>query len=211
MDLLLPYAQIENFLPQPELDALLEWVLASEGRFRPATIKTDGDDQVLDPKKRVALTMRELGPAGPKLNERILQALPELMRLTGASGPEPTRLEIELAAHGDGAHYLPHTDIPIGDIRKHRSGDDDRVLSAVLYFHAEPKAFSGGQLRLFRLGAAPGPAQPGDFVDLEPLQNSLAVFHSWVKHEVRPVRVPSNAFANFRFAANIWLRRKLPD
>ena len=203
-----PYAQLQNFLAQEELEGLLRWVLENEQSFAPAMIRS-GNDAVLNEAKRVALTSANLGPLKPLLKEKLRDALPSLMAKVGATGPEPGKLEIELAAHGDGAHYMPHTDLPIGATRAHRDITDDRVLSAVLYFHAEPKAFSGGALRLFRIGVDPNACGADDFLDIEPLQNSLAVFHSWVSHEVRPVKVPTGRFHDYRFAVNIWFRRKL--
>jgi Rps23 Pro-64 3,4-dihydroxylase Tpa1-like proline 4-hydroxylase len=53
----------------------------------------------------------------------------------------------------------------MADARK----SSDRLLSAVYYFHAEPKAFSGRELRLHSF------AGDGSFVDVPPEQNSLVV------------------------------------
>jgi Rps23 Pro-64 3,4-dihydroxylase Tpa1-like proline 4-hydroxylase len=202
-----PYAQLTDFLPAEELSSLLEWVLAHQDRFAPATIMS-GDQAVVNAEWRVGLTCRDLGPLEPQLRKRMLDALPVVMAKTGATGPEPSTLELELAAHGDGAHYRPHTDLPIGARRKQRTIGDDRVLSSVLYFHAEPKGFSGGALRLFRLGAEET-GDESEYVEIPPLQNSLVVFHSWVRHEVRPVHCPSRKFRDYRFALNCWFRRKL--
>jgi Rps23 Pro-64 3,4-dihydroxylase Tpa1-like proline 4-hydroxylase len=204
-----PYAQLTDFLPAEELSSLLEWVLAHQDRFAPATIMS-GDQAVVNAEWRVGLTCRDLGPLEPQLRKRMLDALPVVMAKTGAAGPEPSTLELELAAHGDGAHYRPHTDLPIGARRKQRTIGDDRVLSSVLYFHAEPKGFSGGALRLFRLGAEET-GDESEYVEIPPLQNSLVVFHSWVRHEVRPVHCPSRKFRDYRFALNCWFRRKLTD
>ena len=209
MDLPLPpYAQLTDFLSPDELDGLLEWVLANEDKFAPATIMS-GDAQVVNPDWRVGLTNRDLGPLEPVLRKRLLESLPALMAKTGASGPEPRTLELELAAHGDGAHYRAHTDLPIGPRRQLRTPGEDRVLSGVLYFHAEPKAFSGGALRLYRLGSDGKDDDPASYIDIQPLQNSFAVFHSWVRHEVRTVHCPSRRFRDYRFALNCWFRRKL--
>jgi Rps23 Pro-64 3,4-dihydroxylase Tpa1-like proline 4-hydroxylase len=77
------------------------------------------------------------------------------------------------------------------------------MLSAVYYFHRMPKAFSGGCLRLHRIGA-----RPGDIgMDVTPIDNSLVVFPSWAPHEVLPVRCLSGAFGDSRFAVNCWVYR----
>ena len=45
----------------------------------------------------------------------------------------------------------------------------------------------------------------GDYVEFEPLRNSLVVFPSWVRHEVRRVSCPDCSFEDSRFAVNAWL------
>jgi SM-20-related protein len=199
-ELLLPYVQIRDFLPQAELEELLDYVLSHPHKFKPATVG-NGDLSLLKPNVRVALTWGNLGRLDAPLQARFRDALPFLMESAGIPAPAPDRLEVGLAAHGDGAFYRPHIDLVIGEEAKSPSSESGRVLSAVYYFHAEPKRFSGGELRLFRLGTESG------FVDIEPLQNSLIAFHSWMRHEVRPVAVPSGEFRDYRFAINCWYGR----
>jgi len=106
--------------------------------------------------------------------------------------------------HGD---RLPHLDIPIGLDRRPlgaRKGED-RVISAVYYFHNIPKGFSGGNLRLFRFGSE----EADDGVAIEPIDNSLVVFPSWVRHQVERVSCPSGDFADYRYAVNCWYCRPL--
>jgi Rps23 Pro-64 3,4-dihydroxylase Tpa1-like proline 4-hydroxylase len=55
---------------------------------------------------------------------------------------------------------------------------------------------------LFRLGTELG------FVDIEPVQNSLVAFHSWMRHEVRPVGIAGDRFRDNRFAINCWYQRR---
>ncbi len=139
------YAQIFDFLPETERQLLFDWALSIRDRFRPATVSKRRPERTfrVDPERRTALTTAKLGPLETILRERLLGALPQLMASTGTRGPPPVSLEIELAAHGDGAFYRPHIDIPVGADRQPlgaRPGED-RVLSAVYYFHAEPQAF----------------------------------------------------------------------
>ena len=197
---LLPYVQIRDFLPQAELEQLLDYVLTHPHKFKPATVG-NGDLSLLNPEVRVALTWGNLGPLQVPLERRFREALPFLMEKAGVPPPAPETLEVGLAAHGDGAFYRPHIDLVIGDHANNPTSESGRVLSAVFYFHAEPKRFSGGELRLFRLGTDSG------FVNIEPLQNSLIAFHSWMRHEVRPVAVPSGEFRDYRFSINCWYGR----
>jgi SM-20-related protein len=210
-----PYARVFDFLPESEHQLLFDWALSIRDRFRPATVSKGRPEREfrVDPERRIALTARKLGPLEAMLRERLLGALQELMTCTGTCGPPPTSLELELAAHGDGAYYRPHIDIPVGVDRKPLGAKpgEDRVLSAVYYFHAEPQAFSGGQLRLYPFGPIPTVAepQPTKNIDLEPVRNSLVAFPSWVPHEVRRIRCPSGHFRDDRFALNCWYCRAI--
>jgi SM-20-related protein len=210
-----PHARLTGFLPADEHGALLGWVLANERRFTPALVSSERSGRSspgVDANQRIALSLRDLGPFEQSLSERLLAALPPLVAATGLRGAEPRSLELELTAYGDGAFYRAHIDIPTGPDRERvgaRQGED-RVLSAVYYFYREPKAFSGGELRLYRFGAdVEGSVAGVDFVDLRPSQNSLAAFPSWAGHEVRRVSCPSGQFADYRFALNCWYCRTL--
>lgn len=205
-----PHAQLRGFLPQGDHEALLDYVLAGETGFSAARVSSGraGTADQLDPNMRVAATRRDFGPLRPVIEARLMDALTEIRRLTGGGGPMPTSLELELAAHGDGAHFKPHTDTSLGSDRKPLGAapGEDRLISGVYYFHRQPKGFSGGELRLYRFGLdlTAGEPDPGDFVDLEPIDNSFVAFPSWAAHEVRRVDCPSGRFADYRFAVNCW-------
>ena len=213
-ELLPPHHRIFDFLPESEHRQLYEWAVSIRDKFRPATVSKGRPRREfrVDPDRRIGLTTRKLGPLEGVLRERLLGALPELMAATGTGGPAPVSLELELAAHADGAYYRPHIDIPVGANRQPLGANpgEDRVLSAVYYFYSEPRAFSGGQLRLFSFGPIPT-ADEGErrHVDLEPVRNSLVAFPSWVPHEVRPIACPSGEFRDYRFALNCWYCRAL--
>jgi Rps23 Pro-64 3,4-dihydroxylase Tpa1-like proline 4-hydroxylase len=200
-----PWRRLGGFLSEDEHRALLDWTLSNRERFKPARVIAG-----VDPSMRVAETLRDFGALRALLERRIREELPEIFRGSGARPFEVEAIELEIAAHGDGAFFTRHSDIPIGPDRKPLGGDSsgryDRLVSAVYYFHREPKAFSGGALRLYRFGGGDGPA---DHVEIEPEQNSLVVFPSWAEHEVMKVSCPSGAFEDYRFAVNVWLCRSL--
>ena len=106
---------------------------------------------------------------------------PELFRGAGLRPFEVSRYELELVAYQDGSRFGRHIDT----MRAGDADESDRLLTGVYYFHAEPKAFTGGALRLYRFGHSGDAA--GDYVDIEPEQNMLLVFPSWASHEVRLV------------------------
>jgi Rps23 Pro-64 3,4-dihydroxylase Tpa1-like proline 4-hydroxylase len=201
-----PWHQFRGFLSDEEHGALLDWTLSNRERFKPAKVAGRG----VVPETRVADKLSDLGPLKGVFEERLRELTPEVLSRAGSRPFEVEYFELQLAAHGDGAFFKRHSDIPVGPGRKPVGGFEgsgqDRLVSAVYYYHRDPKRFSGGALRLFRFGAADG---DGDHVDVEPEQNSLVVFPSWALHEVMPVSVPSGEFADRRFAVNIWLCRTL--
>ena len=191
-----------NFLEPAQEAALLALALAKQPQFKPSKVS----DSVYNPERRNSVRLRDLGVTKSWFEDKIRDLTPDMFKRTGITPFEVEFLELELAAHGDGAHFATHTDIPIGENRAPLGGDDsgrqDRLLSTVFYFYREPKGFSGGQLRLHRFGSN---SEPGDYVDIEPERNSLVVFPSWTTHEVLPVHCPTKAFEDYRFAVNCWL------
>ena len=207
-----PHAQFEDFLAESGRSALLDWTLANQAEFKEAKVfYRGGTAKRLDPNVRQALRHVGAGPFEALLEERLLDALPQVMAAAAYSGPEPRSIELELVAYGEGAHFAPHIDIPVGAARTPTGKEkgEDRLITAVYYFHREPKAFSGGKLRLYRFGAdASDPAlnEEGS-IAFEPIQNSLLVFPSWAQHSVERVSCPSGRFADYRFAINCWFCR----
>ena len=202
---MLPSRQYGDFLRPAEAAGLLDWALVNRSRFRPAKL-TGG---VLDLSRRRALKLRDLGPHRAVLEHEILNRLPEIFRDTGTRPFVPDLLELELAGHGHGAFFKTHSDIPIGVKRGAdaavRLKHHDRLVSAVYYLHRKPQAFSGGALRLYRIGDNEG---TGEYKEYQPEHNSLVAFGSWAPHEVREVIEPDDQFENWRFAVNIWICRK---
>jgi len=195
-----------GFLSEEENAGLLAFVLANEAAFEEAQLFGKGGDRI-DPTQRVSRRSSDLGPYRALIRMRIAALLPDMFARTGTRAFEPEHYEMDVVAHGDGAHLARHRDILIGEKRaQDPSGKGDRLLSGVYYFHRQPRAFAGGALRLYPFM---GGAEGGEWADVEPEQNSLVVFPSWAPHEVLRVSVPSRAFADSRFAVNVWLRRTL--
>ena len=149
---------------------------------------------------RTSLRVSDFGPIKAMLRQRLLDFVPTLIADLRVTPFEPSKVELELVANNDGAFFKRHIDTFMGDARK----ASDRVLSAVYYFHAEPKAFSGGALRLYSFGTK---EDEGNFADVQPEQNTLLAFPSWVLHEVLPVSCPSRRFSDSRFNVNCWVHR----
>ena len=194
------YCRYNDFLDSSTHAALLEWAIENEAKFKPTTL-TGGKR---DPSKRMSLSVRDFGPMMPVLRQRVLDLVPALIRDLRVTPFEPSATELELVASNDGAVFKRHIDTFTGDKRD----GSDRLVSAVYYFHAEPKAFSGGALRFYPF---PFVAEDIDsnFDDVQPEQNTLVAFPSWALHEVLPVSCPSRRFSDSRFSVNFWALRNL--
>ncbi|MEZ0242865.1 MAG: 2OG-Fe(II) oxygenase [Sphingomonas sp.] len=198
-----------DFLPEAERAALLDWSMANRSVFAAAGL---GRAQTVNLDVRNSLNVRQKveQPWRTPLRERFMALLPEWCAAFGMAPFDVSAIEFDLIAYNDGAYYRRHSDL--GPANRH-GGDaslpglpGDRIITAVYYFHNEPKGFEGGALRLYPI-SRPAAGEPERFVDIAPDQNSLAVFPSWAPHEVLPVRCPSGAFADSRFAVNCWIRR----
>lgn len=192
-----PYLVLRDFLEEETVVGLLDFALAQETNFSPTGTGRSPTNQIR-PEVRLSVGIRDLGPFKAVIKDKVQALLPELIAKLGATPVDDPKFEIELVAHHDGAFYKRHIDTQTASDR-----DSIRVLSAVYYFHAEPKAFSGGALRLYAIGDTKGVMS----VDVAPDRNSLLVFPAWAPHEVMPVSCPSRRFADSRFAINCWVHR----
>jgi predicted 2-oxoglutarate/Fe(II)-dependent dioxygenase YbiX len=194
----LPHAVLPDFLPLADNRALLAHALRHRDRFTPARVVGG----LVKPDLRQALAWCDFGPLKAVLEQAILARIPELFATLRIPVFAVDRLETEMVAHGDGAHFHMHMDVHPEKLGRY----SDRRLSTVYYFHREPVGFSGGFLRMHALGALRGDAG----VDVAPGQNHLVAFPSLAPHEVTRVRCPSGAFEDSRFAINCWVYRA-PD
>jgi len=194
--LLPPHLVLGDFLPAQTVAELLAFALAHEAEFRPTGV---GGDKDAAPNRRIRASrgLRRFGHLRRLLADRVRTLAPRLTAELKATPFELARVELQLVAHGEGDFYRRHVDTTTG-------GADGtlRTLSGVYYFHGEPRAFTGGALRLHAIG--PGAAR---WIDIQPTSNTLVVFPSWAPHEVRPVSCPSGRFADSRFAINCWLHQ----
>jgi len=194
-----PYQVIRNFLDPADVTALLDYAEAHEAEFAPSTLY----DGTHVPTIRVSSVLSDFGRFDALLQEKVRALIPSLTTRLRVTPFEEARIEVELVAHNDGAFYLPHIDTYSG---RKTDLNSVRVISGVYYVHREPKAYTGGALRLFDFQR--DEREPA-YVDFEPERNMLLVFPSWARHEVRPVACPSRRFMDSRFAVNCWIQAKL--
>lgn len=196
-----PFVVLRDFLPDDTVASLLDYTLAHEAAFA-RTMTGHGEKGGVRSDIRISVGTRDLGSFRPILKDKLRALVPELVATLRATPVDGPKFELQLVAHNDGAFYKHHIDTQTASDRH-----NIRVLSGVYYFHASPKAFSGGALRLYAIGDPDKKA----FVDIEPTHNSLLVFPSWAPHEVMPVSVASGRFVDSRFAINCWVHRRKAD
>jgi len=186
---------VEHFLSEALSQQLFDYAVSNQEKYESSKIGKEGE---VNERKRISKVTRDLGPFDAILHEKIHAFYPEmLLGLKMADFKRREKIELEIAAHGDGAFFKPHIDMRLGET-------GDRVLSAVYYMHSIPKRFSGGELKIYPLEIMPGEDEP---VVLEPKHNSLLVFQSYVHHEVLPVVCPGAEFGDYRFAINCWIHK----
>jgi len=194
-----PHFLYRDFLDEADRRALLDWVVANETAFGESRLGYGDQDRSRRGSRSLPLRSA-MGPWKGRIRERVAAEMPGLFAKAGLKPFEVSRYELEIVAYQDGDHFRIHRDT----VRSGEAGGG-RMLTGVYYFHREPKAFTGGALRLFRFGATGSTA--GDFVDIAPEQNAFLVFPSWALHEVREVHRQQSDFGGGRFAVNVWLHK----
>jgi SM-20-related protein len=189
------YVIAENFLPPEQHRALLALVAREEARFVDTSVSTN------DPDYRRSKVLHEAPEVHELFRTRMRELAPRLMAELGIPPFHLGDVEVQVTAHNDGNYFKLHND----------SGSPDtatRGLTYVYYFFNEPKAFTGGELRLYDSIVKDGYYQCGpQAADVDPKNNSVIFFAPYVHHEVLKVSVPSKAFHDGRFTVNGWLRR----
>ena len=84
----------------------------------------------------------DLGAHRTVILNRIQTALPLAMQKLGSEVFPITRIEAQMTASNDGDFFLHHNDNGQGEIAS-------RELTFVYFFHREPRAFQGGELRIY--------------------------------------------------------------
>ena len=191
---------IHNFLGDSLRSQLLEFAITSESRFD-ATLVGVGDGAVTSSFRR-SRRLCDIGKHQGDFETRVRGVFPRLISELGVMPFELDRCEIEMAVHTDADFYKRHVDTFTG---AGRSRGGDRVISCVYYFYQLPRAFRGGELKLYPLPTTARRAP--DPLIVAPENDLLVAFSSWMPHEVLPVQFRSQDFAKARFSVNCWLYR----
>ena len=197
------YATAEEFLMPAQLEELVRYTSAHESDFVVSEVVSPGVQGrgSVDHEYRRSHVLLSLAEYEALFLERIQGMLPEVFQKLQMAPFVPARAEVQITASNDGDFFRDHSDNGHTDIAS-------RALTFVYFFHAEPKPFRGGDLRLYdsRRGGDVWVRQGAGHV-VVPEQNQIVFFPSELVHEITPVICPSKSFGDSRFTVNGWLHR----
>jgi hypothetical protein len=198
--MLLPACIIDDFLGADAAARLLDFALESRESFAPSFIYSGGVDRVVKPSFRASLTcQRNLDEVIAPFHAAVSRALGRIRAETGTTETGTLLRNLDLLAYRDGHRFGLHIDTAIGANRA--LNDGDRVVSLVYFLHRQPRGFTGGNLVLHALGEDKRHV-------IEPRHDRLVAFSSITPHEVEPITVPGDDFADARFSIACWLLRE---
>lgn len=193
-----PVIIVDDFIGRAWAEQLVQYAIAHESDFLPSKVAV-GHGGIIDESRRVSRVSHDLGPIMPLIEPAIRKAVDEAVPGLGLVNVDSYLLEPELSWCGNGGFFKTHADTLYRDRLANQ-----RVMTVVYYFYKEPKAFTGGQLCLYGLGAD---ATGSPRQEVEPRFDRAVFFPSWFPHEVLPVHSSSDIFADGRFAITCWVRR----
>jgi Rps23 Pro-64 3,4-dihydroxylase Tpa1-like proline 4-hydroxylase len=193
---------LDEFLAPQELEELIDFTLQHETDFQNSeVISPSGEPGVVDYSHRRSRVLMDLGKRQELILDRIRGVLPRVLDQLGVEEFPVTDVEAQITASNDGDFFGVHSDDAQEMIASRR-------VTFVYFFHREPRAFDGGELRLHD-SRSNGEQQikTGSYQSIEPRQNQIVFFPCSVLHEITSVECPTGAFADSRFTLNGWLHK----
>ena len=169
-----PFVHIRDFLSHAERERLVSAALAMQGLFTPGGVGR-GADRKVRPLERRALAVRLSDRANVSawLVAKLREALPTVSMLLRIDSHDLRRTGLTMVAHPDGGFGVRHR--------------DGTPLSAICYFHRDPRPFSGGDLLLHDTDVETGRSSASEFSRVAPLGGSIVFYPSYYAHEVAAV------------------------
>ena len=189
-----PYIRIPGFLSNEENRAVFDYAMRKQPDYAASKVDTNLSGY------RQSHVITRVENLDVDFDGRIREIVPDALDYFKMSVPTSTKLETQLSTHNEGGFYRIHND-------NGTPSTATRVLTYVYYFHREPVAFKGGQIRLYDTRFEfRGTRLAETFVQIQPENNMLLLFPSRVMHEVLPTYCSSGEFADGRFTLNGWVR-----
>lgn len=189
------YLQIDNFLSAEAHARLIAYAIEHESEFAPSNVDADVTGY------RHSLVLHDFPEFSLLMRKSIEDRMDSLLAFFQLPGFTVFDIECQLTAHNDGHFYKVHND-------NGSAGTANRMISYVYYFNQQPKAYTGGELRLYDTRVQNNIYVADDnYHDVVPRDNSIVFFLPRYLHEVLPVSCPDRKFANSRFTINGWVRQ----
>ena len=194
--------QLEEFLAPAELNDLFSYALANQEHFIASEVISSSAPNVssTDFHYRRSRVLMDLGPFQETVLNRLCSALPRVLPKLGIEPFQIESMEAQITASGDGDFFHWHSDNAENEVAR-------RYVTFVYFFHHEPRAFEGGELRI-KSSTWKNYSQGHDnYYTVVPRQNQIVLFDSSLMHEITPIKCPSGKFADSRFTVNGWFLR----
>lgn len=198
---------LDEFLAPQELEQITRFALEHESDFRTSEVLSSKAEQgVVNYEHRRSLVLMDLGRIQDLMLARIKTVLPEVLDELGMAEFAIRDVEAQMTASNEGDFFRFHND---------NGGDavQSRYLTFVYFFHREPRAFAGGDLRIHDAHLDDSRLEgdhylsEGTYQTIVPRQNQIVFFPCELMHEITAVECASRQFADSRFTLNGWLRR----
>jgi hypothetical protein len=191
---------LHEFLAPAELDDLMAYVLRRNHDFRISEVVAPGADYgTANFDHRRSRVLMDLGEFSSIIATRIRSCLPQLVHRLGHAAFSIANIEAQITASNHGDFFRWHNDNLNGPAAS-------RKITFVYFFHREPKAFGGGELRLYDSHWEHGSYAPdSDYYTVVPRQNEVVFFDSSLAHEITLVQCAQGRFEDSRFTINGWV------
>ncbi len=193
---------LDEFLAPQELMELTRFTLDHEADFSGSEVLSPhSTNGVVNYEHRRSRVLMDIARYQDLMVERVKSVMPEILRKLNMELFTIAGVEAQITASNDGDFFRFHSD----------NGSDRvacRYLTFVYFFHREPKAFEGGELRIHDACLQDGLyVSQGSYQTIVPRQNQIVFFPCQMRHEITAVKCPSRLFADSRFTLNGWFRR----
>lgn len=192
------FVRIDDFLDPDAHARLLAYALRREADFaRSGVLDPDGVAKV-DETFRRSVTLFDLAEVRHLFEERLRRLLPHVRQELGLPWFPVGRMEAQISVHRQGDFFGRHVDNGGATVR-------GRSLTCVYYFHAQPKRYAGGDLKIYERHVRGQRIEPGPGHEvIRPENNTAVFFASDTPHEVDAIRQESAAFGDSRFSLTVW-------
>ncbi len=197
-----PCVVLEEFLAPAEVNNLLAYAVSHEDDFVVSEVISPGvtSSSAADFEYRRSQVLMDLGPHHQDIVNRLRATLPRILPKLGIDSFPISRVETQITASRNGDFFRWHSDNAQDEVAA-------RQITFVYFFHREPKAFEGGELRIQGPSGNDPTGGYGNYYTIVPRQNQVVLFDSSLTHEIVPVKCLSGRFTDSRFTVNGWFSR----